>query len=124
MTTTSGRNSWAWATRTSAERCTARAWTRKRVCSLRMTSSACVPIEPEEPIRLTERISSSEVERLDREIRCGEDEEQAAVPRQDATHVLDTEVPLHHRLGQVADRGHDGDDDAVDERLADRPGMD
>src|SRR5580704_4980096 len=117
MTTTSGRNSRAWATRTSAERCTARAWTRKRVCSVRMTSSACVPIEPEEPIRLTERISSPEVERLDREVRCGKYEEQAVhpvehatMPGQDPTHVLDAEVALEQRLAQVADRRHDGDD--------------
>src|ERR1700733_7535163 len=107
MTTTSGWNSWAWATRTSAERCTARAWTRKRVCWLRMTSSACVPIEPEEPIRLTERISPSEGEGLDGEVRRREDEEQAVhpveqatVPGKDAAHVLDPEVPLDQRLAQ------------------------
>ena len=73
----------------------------KRVCSLRTTSSACVPIEPEEPIRLTERIRSPEVECLDREVRRGENEEQAihsvqnaAVPRKDPAHVLDPEVAL------------------------------
>ena len=95
-TTTSGRNSWPGppGPRPSAARPAAGRGSES--CSLRMTSSACVPIEPEEPIRLTERISSSEVERLDREVRGREDEEQAvhpvehaAMPGQDATHVLD-----------------------------------
>ncbi len=45
--------------------------------SPRSTSSAWVPMEPVEPIRLTVRISSPEVERLDHEVRGGKDEEEA-----------------------------------------------
>src|SRR5580692_7964480 len=131
MTTTSGWNSVAWATSTSAERCAASAWTRKRCGSARTTSRACVPTEPEEPIRLTERIGSAEVKRLDHEVRGGKHEEEpveavedAAVPRQQAAHVLEPEVPLDHRLAEVAERGDDGDDDPEQQRLADGPRVD
>ena len=49
-----------------------------------MTSSAWVPTDPVEPIRLTVRISSPEVQRLDHEVRGGQDEEQAVDPVEDA----------------------------------------
>src|SRR5580704_4094581 len=131
MTTTSGWNSVAWATSTSAERCAASAWTRKRCGSARMTSRACVPTEPEEPIRLTERIGSAEVKRFDHEVRGGQDEEEAVeaiedapVPGQQPAHVLEAEVPLDHRLAQVTERRHDGDDNAVEQRLAHGPRVD
>src|SRR5580658_8966798 len=105
MTTKAGRNSCACATSTSAERWTASACTRNRCGSARMTSSAWVPTEPEEPIRLTERIGSAEVKRLDHEVRGGKDEEEAveavedaAVAGQQSAHVLEPEVSLDHRL--------------------------
>ena len=59
ITTTAGRNSAAWATSCAAERWAARACTRNRSGSPRMTSSAWVPMEPVEPSRLTVRISSA-----------------------------------------------------------------
>src|SRR5208283_1741084 len=100
MTTTVGRTSTAWATSSATELCAASACTPNRSGSLRMTSSAWVPMEPVEPIRLTVRISSPEVERLDHEVRGGKDEEEAveavedaAVAGQEPPHVLDAEVP-------------------------------
>src|SRR6516164_1245642 len=131
ITTTSGWNSAACAASTSADRCAASAWTRKRPGSARMTSRAWVPTEPVEPIRLTERIGSAEVKRFDHEVRGGEDEEEAveavehaAVPGQQPPHILQAEVALDHRLAEVAERRHDGDDDAVEQRLAHRPRVD
>ena len=48
--------------------------------------------------------------------------EHAAVTLDDRAEVLDVEVALEHALGQVADRRHDGDDEAeqqqVNEQLA------
>src|SRR5581483_3886011 len=111
MTTSGGWNSAAWASSSSVERWAASAASVKRCGSARSTSSAWVPMEPVEPSRLTVRISSPEVERLDHEVRGGQREEQpvdpvqeATVPRQDARHVLDPQVALDHRLGQVAQR--------------------
>ena len=96
ITTRPGRNSAAWATSTSAELLRGQGVTRIGRGSRRMTSSAWVPIEPVEPIRLTERISSPEVQRFDHEVRGGEDEEEpvdpvedAAVAGQEPPHVLE-----------------------------------
>src|SRR3974390_3219440 len=131
ITTTSGSNSRACATSRSAERWAASACTRRRAGSVRTTSRAWVPMDPDEPIRLTERISSAEVEGLHHEVRGGHDEEQtvAAVgdppgAGQDAAHVLDAEMPLDHGLAQVAERGHHRDDQPEHGCLAHRPGVD
>src|SRR5271167_567438 len=120
MTTTAGRNSPACATSSAAEVCAASACTPNRSGSLRTTSSAWVPMEPVEPIRLTVRIRSPEVDRLDHEVRGGEDEEEAVEPVQDApvagqeaAHVLDAEMPLDHGLAEVAERRHDRHHDPV-----------
>src|SRR6204780_1529492 len=133
MTTRAGPNSATWATSSSTERCAASACTRKRSGSVRMTSSAWVPTDPVEPIRLTvrTRVSSPEVQRLDHEVRGGHDEEQPVDPVQDAavagqqpSHVLETQVALDHRLAQVAQRGDDRHHYAVERGLAQRPRMD
>src|ERR1700689_2873537 len=133
MTTRSGPNSATWARRSSTEDRAANAWTRKRAGSVRMTSSAWVPTDPVEPIRLTvrTRVSSPEVHRLDHEVRGGHDEEQSVDPVEDAavagqqpSHVLEPQVPLDHRLAQVAQGGHDRHHHAVERGLAQRPGVD
>src|SRR5580658_438968 len=101
MTTRGGRNSAAWASSRSVERWAASAPRVNRSGSPRRTSSAWVPMEPVHPSRLTERIRSPEVERLDHEVRGREHEEQAvdpvedpAVPGQEAAHVLQPEMAL------------------------------
>src|ERR1700722_11458459 len=117
MTTRSGRNSAAWDSSRSMELWAVRALTRNRSGVLRRTSSACVPIEPVEPNRLTVGIRSPEVECFDDEVGGRQYEEQtveavedAAVSRHQPAHVLQTQMPLDHRLAQVAERGDHGDD--------------
>src|SRR5580704_3448833 len=133
MTTRAGPKAAAWASSSSTERWAASAWTRKRAGSVRMTSSAWVPTDPVEPIRLTvrTRVSSPEVHRLDHEVRGGHDEEQPVDPVEDAAvagqqppHVLEPQVPLDHGLAQVAQRRHDRHHHAVEGGLAQRPGID
>src|SRR6185437_3584616 len=131
MTTKAGRNSAAWVSRSSTELCAANAHTLNRARSWRTTSSAWVPTDPVEPIRLTVRIRSPEVHRLHHKIRGGDDEEQpvdavedAPVPVQDPAHVLDPEMPLDHGLAQITQRRHDRHDDPVERGLADRPRVD
>src|SRR5277367_230679 len=113
MTTRAGPKAAAWASSSSTERWAASACTRNRSGSVRMTSSAWVPTDPVEPIRLTVRtkVSSPEVHRLDHEIRGGHDEQQsvdtvqdAAVAGQQTSHVLEPQVALDHRLAQVTER--------------------
>src|ERR1019366_3082281 len=131
MTTNSGRSAAACARRASVDVCAARATTRKRSGSPSSTSTAWVPIEPVEPNRLTERISSPEVKCLDHEICGGQDEKEPVHAVQDApvtwhqtTHVLHAEMALYHRLAEVADRRHHRHHDPQHEGLADRPRMD
>src|ERR1039458_7420852 len=131
MTTMSGRSWAAWASRTSVEVCAASATTRNRSGWPSRTSTACVPIEPVDPSRLTVRISSPEVESFDHEVRGGQDEEKAVHPVQDAAmarhqpaHVLHAQMALDHRLAEVPDRRHHGHDDTEYQRLADGPRVD
>src|ERR1035441_6636503 len=131
MTTSAGCRSAAWARSSSAELWAARAVTRNRSGAPCRTSTAWVPIEPVDPSRLTERITSSEMHGLDHEVRGREDEEepvnpveQAAMARHEPSHVLQSEVTLDHRLAQIAQRCHHGHHDPEHEGLADRPGMD
>src|SRR5580692_10124423 len=114
MTTISGRSRAACSSRIPVERWAASATTWKRSGSPSSTSTACVPIDPVDPNRLTERIDSAEVEGFDHEVRGGEDEEEPVDPIQDAamarhepTHVLDPEIALDHRLAQIPERSHD-----------------
>src|SRR5580658_9093587 len=107
MTTRSGRNSAAWDSSSSVELWAARALRRKRPGALRSTSSAWVPIEPVEPNRLTVGIRSPEVKGFDDEVGGRQDKEQSveavedsAVTRHQPAHVLQTQMPLDHRLAE------------------------
>ena len=42
---------------------------------------------------------------------------------QEVAHVLDAQVSLDHRLGEVAESGGDGDHDTEHERMRDRTGI-
>src|ERR1700722_20151899 len=96
----SGRRRAAWSSKTSAELCAASATTRKRSGWPVRTSTAWVPIEPVEPSRLTERISSPEVERFDHEVRGGKDEQKPVDPVEDAP--MTGHEPAHVLHAQLA----------------------
>src|SRR3954467_13774517 len=83
-----------------------------------MTSAACVPIDPVEPTRLTV-VMSVQLQILSEVVRGRQDEEEAveavehpAVAGEDRAHVLDADVALDERLGQVAEGGDAPDDQA------------
>src|SRR5829696_1544843 len=94
-----------------------------------MTSSAWVPIEPVEP-RTATRFSlppseSDDLEQAAEVVRRRQGEQQgveaveeATVAREDVAHVLATEIPLDHRLAEVAEGCDDCDHHAEGEGLA------
>src|SRR3954447_2122972 len=128
--TTFGRNSLAWAIRTSIEELTPRATTSYRPASARMTSSVCTPIEPDDPAMATRMIGTALLgcpgfEQLQEVVhgRQAEQEtvepiEHTAVAADDRAEVLDVEIALEHALRQIAERGEHGDHDAEDDEVA------
>src|SRR5829696_8309794 len=144
ITTSFGRRASAWPTRASTDDQAPSATTSKRSGSARTTSIVCVPIEPVEPAMATvvtatrspyppppdapgagRRRSGQEEVAEAGQVPDGRQHkqdrikpvEQAAMTRQDVAHVLDIEVALDERLGQVADGGgerrHQADGEAV-----------
>src|SRR6478609_4423629 len=142
--TTLGRCVRAWAMSTSGLRPVApRAVSSKRSASASSTSSAWVPIEPVDPASATRtadmkrayRSSPPETPRGDRSggeaedprdvVRDREHEEHAVEPiehatvlREDRAHVLQPEITLEQRLGQIAQRSDEGGEQPEHQRLA------
>src|SRR5687768_5034829 len=138
-----GTNSRIWPTSSSWFVPADRPTTLKRSGWRRTTSRACVPTDPVEPRITSVRTEKeyprtagftgkpggprSEQDEPEVDEGRGRHEQQrvdpiqdAAVAGQDAAHVLDLEVPLEQRLGEIAEWGEDAHHDGQADRSRDR----